>query len=368
MLISMEMVSSEVSALFKKHPNVRLASLDDAGPLARFYNETIMNTGRLQIGFNRGTDYFSLLRLQGAKFTALVCEEDGQIVGVGAVAFRKSTVRGISKTIGYLQDLRVSLKAKQRTRIQFYACFSELVRICPTLPEFDCCALFVTAILDENHTAKAALSRTSFPLEYSRLNRYKAHVWPKPFPTKLRALRQNSSQDRNSKELIGFYESQLGSLPYDITLDDLERFTRQAHPVVLRSEGIIIAACLLVQTDLERRLRAALSFRNLQFESSGTYLTALRVSRKATSHTEMQIRQTLIKKALRESFHLPGIFTGYISSEDGAPELTWLQSRLSAQVGGSIYRVYHPEHTKIPGFTDGFLRPSHVPVLDWVLL
>lgn len=368
MLIHTDMASPEVISLFKAFPNVRLANHADGELLARFVNETSMSAGTLRIGFTRGHDYFSLMNLQGEKYAALVCEEHGRIVGVGAVTFRRASVRGKTKTVGYLQDLRVSGLAHHKTRIQFYQCFSELVRLCPRLPEFDYCSVLLTAILDENHPAKAALSRSSFPLEYTRLSGYEAHVWPKASVARVLRTHQDARPDPKKEELLKFYQDELGRSSFDLTLNDIERLLGHAQTVVLREQDKIVAACLLVQTEKERQLRSSLRNQNYSFEHSGTYITALRLNRRTSSQQEDILYRRLINQAWQQSLKLPGIFTGLITAAGAPFQLSWLQNLFCINVKGSLYRVYHPEHTQLADFSDGFLRPNHVPALEWVLM
>lgn len=366
MLIEPNHYSSELKTLLELFPNVRLATAADACALAAFFNDSSMSTGNIQIGFTRGEDYFSLLRLQGEKFAALICEEEGHIVAVGALTLRKAFVRGRIQTLGYLQDLRVSNSAKQKTRVQFYQFFSEFIRVCPSLPEFDHCALFLTAILEGNLAAKSALSRAAFPLEYTRLVRYTACTWPK-FPGSLIPQSEMPRQASFSKdELISFYQQQFGQCAFDLTTDDIERLLEHSFPVLIYTKGILQAACLLVQTDSERCMRMGLQGVRRKFDAPGRYIFALRVAKQNSPQEEWVLRNSLIRKALFTSMRMPGLFTGFVSDSDF--RLSFPLKFTSIQVQGSLYRVYHPEHAQLKGFSDGFLRPNHAPALEWVLM
>lgn len=366
MLIHAGNASEMFNELMGRFSGVRLAKPEDAQPLAQFINETAMSTGQLRIGFTRGDDYFALLRLQAEKFAALVCEEEGRIVGVGALTLRNSAVRGQTSPLGYFQDLRVSPAASHRTRQNFYRCFSEFVRICPQLSDFDNCALFITAILDGNSAAKSALSRQSFPLEYTRLAHYTAHLWPKP-PLARRFFRNKAQPTENlSTELHQFYSEQLGRMAFDLTLGDLERIAPRAVPVTLIENDKIIAACLLVEGSDDRQLLAEQTRLKLKLKCSGTFITALRVSRTLGPERIPDIKTKLLNKALKVSLGCPGLFTGLLASENDTIDPGLFAGLLNIRTHGSLYRVFHPEHTTLPQFANGFLRPSHVPSFDWV--
>jgi hypothetical protein len=366
MLVHSENASLPLRKLISQFSGVRLAGPQDAAPLAQFINETSMASGQIQVGFSRGNDYFALLKLQSEKYSALVCEEDGRVVGVGALTVRSSFVRGQLVPTGYFQDLRVAPSASVRTRQNFYKCFAEFVRVCPQLDDFGRCSLFTTAILDDNTPAKSALSRASFPLEYSRIAHYTAYMWPKA-PAVGKWLKfGNPSDDHLTEDVRSFYKAELGRLAFDLTPDDLERLSSRSRPVVIKDGNDIKAACLLVQTDNERKLHAEHLKLKLKFDSAGTFITALRVAKKIKGEEAVEAKQTLLRKAIRTSMALNGLFTGYIESDEDPLKLSHLQSLSGYRTRGSLYRVFHPEHALLPSFSDGFLRPNHTPCFEWI--
>ncbi|MEY2988632.1 MAG: hypothetical protein RJB13_2153 [Pseudomonadota bacterium] len=366
MLIEPSKTSSDLNVLLDAFPTIRFATAGDAGPLADFINSSVMTTTHLQIGFTRGDDYFSLLRLQGEKYATLICEENGKIEAIGALTLRKAFVRGKKQTVGYLQDLRVSSSAPQKTRVQFYKFFAEFIRICPSLPEFDHCALFLTAILEGNVAAKAALSRAAFPLEYTRLAHYTAYTWPRLPGTLMPQLLVREKTNISKDELMSFYRKQFGPFAFDLTTDDIERVWNHSHPIIIQTSRQLQAACLLVQTDSERCLKMGLNGLRHKFDGTGRYIFALRVAKQSSPQADRKLKNTLIHKALLTSLRMPGLFTGFVS--DSVHGLSRPLNMSSIQVKGSLYRVHHPEHTRLKGFSDGFLRPSHTPALEWVFM
>jgi hypothetical protein len=366
MLIHSTNCSPQLRELFARYPGVRLAEPDDSAAIAEFINQTSMSSGELRIGFTRGHDYFALHQLQSEKHAALLCEDEGKIVGVAALTLRSAKVRNQLMPVGYLQDLRVAHDASHRIRQNFYKFFSEFVRTSPELPDFSHCSLFISAILDENSIAKSALSRQSFPLEYTRLARYTAHVWPK-LPLIAKILGGNArAQEAELAELVDFYEENLGKYAFDLTADDVRRIANHSTPVVLRDAGKIIAACLLVQTSNERKLTVEQSKLNLKFEACGTYITALRHSKSLIGQRALEAKTVLFGRAVRESLKHPGLFTGFIETENNPIPLSLVQRNLKYSINGSLYRVFHPSHTSLPEFSEGFLRPSHSAAFEWI--
>ena len=298
----------------------------------------------------------------------MICEEGEQVVAVGAVSFRSAVVRGVSRWLGYLQDLRVSSSAKQRTRVQFYKCFSEFVRMCPSLVEFGCCSIFLTAILDDNRVALAALSRPSFALEYTRLTSYTAHTWPKIPAQFLKRRLDEHMTVCQSEELLDFYKQRRLPFEFDLTQPDVERLLAHARPVVIRMGGGIQAACLLVQTNSERCLNLGYEGLEQRWSCAGLYISALRLAEQLPARDAHTLRNQLIRKALRVSAFLPGTFVGFVNVNDPSTRLSVGLSATSIHVKGSLYRVYHPEHTQLKDFAQGFLRPNQVAALEWVFM
>lgn len=368
MLIGPEQISAEFNSLLNSFQGIRIAGAKDARRLADFVNTTAMSAGQLKVGFQRGTDYFSLLRLQGEKYCVMVCEEEEQIVAVGAVSFRNAGVRGTSRCVGYLQDLRVSASAKHRSRVHFYKCFSEFVRLCPSLAEFDCCSIFLTAILDDNRAALAALSRPAFALEYTRLASYTAYTWPKIPAHLLKLGKAASMAGCDNGELVEFYKQRRPLFAYDLSQPDIERLLDHAYPVVIRCDGAIQAACLLVQTSEERCLNLGYEGIGYQWKCAGLYISALRVAEQSSLTEELMLRNKLIRKALGVSAFLPGAFVGLVNVNDPSTRLSVGLNATSVHVRGSLYRVYHPEHAQLKDFSHGFLRPSHIAALEWVFM
>ncbi|MBM3383270.1 MAG: hypothetical protein FJY29_12670 [Betaproteobacteria bacterium] len=367
MLIHPGNASPEFRTLFDRFPGARLARPDDSAALSNFFNATAMSTNGFNFGFTRGEDYFSLPSLQSDRFATLVCEENNSIVGVGAVSMRKGFVRGKKQSICYLQDLRLIPTASARMRQTLYALFCEFVRVCPSLSDFDNCSVFLTAILNDNAAARSALSRPSFPLEYVRLAQYKAHVWPKLSLWPKHAHRAEMNLNSKETALLAFYESQLGKLGFDLTTDDIIRLQNHSTPVVVERNAEIQAACLLVDTSAERRIRSQYAPLGWAIETSGTYITAFRVKRSASHLERASLERTLMRKALRTSQGLPGNFTGFIETENALHKGGAWRTKIRFSIAGGLYRVFHPEHLRLDNFQNGFLRPAHTAAFDWVM-
>ncbi|NBW83502.1 hypothetical protein EBR21_17280, partial [bacterium] len=115
-----------------------------------------------------------------------------------------------------------------------------------------------------------------------------------------------------------------------------------------------------------RKLLVKQSKLGREFETSGTYITAMRTAKGLSAEKAVLVKKELLKKALAASGRLPGVFTGFIETENNPLPVGGFHRLVDFKVEGSLYRVYHPEHTTLPEFAKGFLRPAHIPAFDWV--
>jgi hypothetical protein len=197
---------------------------------------------------------------------------------------------------------------------------------------------------------------------------YTAHAWPKLPAHFLQFGKKREVSEGEINELVEFYSQRRAGYAFDLTQSDIERLLTHAHPVVIRSEGEIVAACLLVQTHSERCLMLRYDGLANSWRGSGLYISALRLSGRLSARDEKILRNRIIRKALWVAAHLPGAFVGFVNESRSSTELSADLNGTSVHTQGSLYRVYHPDHTQINDFSNGFLRPSHGAALEWVFM
>jgi hypothetical protein len=91
--------------------NVRLATpADDAGITALL--ESVAMPGPIRLAFGCRPSFYQALRVEGASPVVAVAETGGEIVGVGAVTFRRVFLNGREATLRYLSALRIASHAR----------------------------------------------------------------------------------------------------------------------------------------------------------------------------------------------------------------------------------------------------------------
>lgn len=90
---------------------VRLATPDDDAELAALM-ESIPMPGAIRLAFGCRPSFFNALRVEGSDPVVTVAVNHGEIVGVGAVTFRKAYLNGRVENVGYLNSMRVAYKAR----------------------------------------------------------------------------------------------------------------------------------------------------------------------------------------------------------------------------------------------------------------
>ncbi len=132
--------------------NVRLATTDDDAGIAALM-ENIPLPGSMQLAFGCRPSFFQALRVGGTAPIVAVAEDGGEIVGVGAVTFRKVYLNGNLATLRYLSALRVAPHARGSSAMaRGFACLRTELAKQPA-------AVTLTSILADNTTALRILTK-----------------------------------------------------------------------------------------------------------------------------------------------------------------------------------------------------------------
>ncbi len=365
MIVSSENASIQLLNVLDSFPLARLAGRDDGGKLAAFMNEHSMQAGLLDLTFTRGMNYFSLLDLQGHRSISIYIEVSGKVMALGSLTIRHSFMRKKKCVVGYFQDLRISSDAPISVRLMIYNCMTEVVRLSPHLIDTENCNLFYTAILSSNSAAKAALSRSKFVLEYTKLFSYRALAFPK-LPGARLFRNFCGAREVSYDEAINFYTTQLGQLAFDVDVESFQRLRAFSKAFGVYENSELQGCCFLVDMNFARQMNLRLFKIQHSISLSNTLIFGLRIAKNLSTDIRSSIKTKLLRGALVHSGELPGLFCGYIQAEDDVElggSLLWPYSVTK----GDVYRIYHPENMSISGFETGFLRPDHLGVFEWAL-
>lgn len=137
---------------------VRRATTDDDAAITALM-ESVPVPGALQLVFACRPSFFQALRVEGADPLVCVADDHGEIVGVGAVTFRKVFFNGRMGTLRYLSALRGSPRARRSHALA--RAFSQMrIELADRPGE-----ITLTSILEDNITALRVLtgSRAGLP-------------------------------------------------------------------------------------------------------------------------------------------------------------------------------------------------------------
>ncbi len=155
--------------ILEKYPLIQLADSHDSAAILKLISETNMQAGSLQIGFDRGPDYFQFFKYQGDRsfvFT-LINEDSHEMSGVCVITIKEIlNPKGIPTTIAYGSDLRFHPKIHRRTRVQWRKWYTDVIQNHREIEEFKNCEAFFTAILDDNMMAKNSLASAASQNDY----------------------------------------------------------------------------------------------------------------------------------------------------------------------------------------------------------
>jgi hypothetical protein len=204
-----------------------------------------MATPALDISYQRGPDFFRLLRYNGPnQITLIFHDKAGDIAGTGTAIFRPGYIGGKPTTVGYLGDLRMG--HDRRTLIQWRKIIEDMVNYSPSLAETGFCRHFCTAVLQENSKAQAALVRNRRGgFSYKELAQYNiTYVLAKsPSPARLMnsLLRQPaySIGSPDISDLMDFLDEQQRCREYGLQIKSHELAYRFRHWELLSQDDFL---------------------------------------------------------------------------------------------------------------------------------
>ena len=128
----------------------RYAVRDDGPALCELFASISMEAD-LHLSVERDPDFFKLYEIQRAEHRTIVLEDEGRLLGMGAILGRDAWIDGELGRVGYLGDLRVRRHVARRwLTTHFPRYFDEACR------QFDC-EVMLTAVIDSNRAARWAL-------------------------------------------------------------------------------------------------------------------------------------------------------------------------------------------------------------------
>lgn len=151
---SLEHKVKSLSELLSAYSQVRLALPSDNQTVLELLRQIEMQTDHGGLRWDRGPDFFSLARAQGrTHWVFLALNRDGTAHGVGVISLAPWMIHGRRQICAYTSDLRFSRRLDRAGRLQFWRCYSEIVRDHKRIREFSDVDFFYSCVLDENRMA-----------------------------------------------------------------------------------------------------------------------------------------------------------------------------------------------------------------------
>jgi hypothetical protein len=154
----------------KKFNRVFIAGPQDNREILEFFSTISMDTGSLQLRYERSPDFFSFIAPQGEPSVVhLYRNDDGSIGGITTLTTRYCRINGKRSTVLYAGDLRVSPKISRRTRVQWRRHYAHFVANYRACSELGCPDYMFTVIMDGNRDALRAFVKPGANPVYRKL-------------------------------------------------------------------------------------------------------------------------------------------------------------------------------------------------------
>jgi hypothetical protein len=125
----------QLRTLLEDFPEFSIATHADNEDILEFYHDHQMQTDSLQIFYDRGTNFFDLLEVQGERQIVFIYRnKENKVKGVATISLRKQVVDGNEVEVLYLGDLRS--KADRGTSKRWKLLYSLLMKHINQIEEF----------------------------------------------------------------------------------------------------------------------------------------------------------------------------------------------------------------------------------------
>lgn len=168
-----EMIS--IDELIGKYPHLYQAGPGDNDKILEFYHGVTMSSGGAVLRYERGPDFFALIRSQGERSWVFYLKDDeGRWQGVAVLSIRRALVDGKPVRVGYGSDLRIARECPRELRDEWKAYYSEFMSRFGYIKDLEGCEYSVSAVLDGNKRMRDLMSHPDFPA-FSDFGHLKIH-------------------------------------------------------------------------------------------------------------------------------------------------------------------------------------------------
>lgn len=171
----------DLMSFLAQYENVRLADEEDNDSILKVFNAAPMSSSSVLIRYDRGKDFFKLMKWRSEQFYIIVALEDsGEINGVVTISIKDHWIDGALQKIAYFSDLRFN---NMNNTLRFWRSIAkDLLRDFKTIEEFRNLKGFFLSTLASNGRLKRAIEDIGYfkrVLTYEMVNIFGKFPLPK---------------------------------------------------------------------------------------------------------------------------------------------------------------------------------------------
>jgi hypothetical protein len=226
--------------------NVRLATTADNIGILKIFNSVPMSSGDLLIRYERGDDFFKLLKWRSAEFFTIVSlDEDQQINGILTITIKQHWIDEHLKTIAYFSDLRFK---NMKSTMRFWRTIAkDLLSDYRKIDEFQHIEGFLLSTLASNERLSHAINDIGHfkkVLGYQMINVFGKLPFVRKAPSF--SLREIESFAEIEALLTSYQAASCLGEPLDASIFNESRY--QCWLGIFSSEGKLVATAAVVDS------------------------------------------------------------------------------------------------------------------------
>jgi hypothetical protein len=369
--------------VLEKFPNISLARPEDDARIKDFLKTVLMKMPGLWLRYEICAEVTRFLSYQGSEAFIFLMEDDAsQLGGYAVLSKRFYYLNGQVKQVAYLSDLRVGSDLPEVVRQQWRDLFAYAFQHIDQIDEIKDCEFSYCAIFDSNKKAIERLAENRFGMVFKPSIHYQAvnivgkgpHTFlfkSKPHRYRVSFARQSDKEnimkflsEQNQKKFLGEFftedgRSEMGEWQRrELSWHDL---AISAFLLVKNHGGEIVGLCCPWSPEKGRKIvleRVPLAYRSLRpflklwdrkplvvgQPLRMLYLTHLEVDDDLNLIEKREVFSALLNFVFDNKIHRPYHFVTFCHFYDAWIDEV-LRDYLLIRTPGTIYQIYHQDHT-----------------------
>jgi hypothetical protein len=386
--------------IMARYSRIRVGTWQDNASILKFLKSIPTTTSEIVFRFERKPDYFRYLRYQSRKpFVFTFHNDDGSLGGVASLCLKNLFFKGQMASMIYMSDVRMSPSLSRRTRIDWRAWYSDIVRHAHEIEEFNHPQFLFTLVMDGNEAPLRAFARGKSDVVYEHFAAYQTvnilgrRPWVKGAKQAWK-IRRAEAEDLPALRTFLHKQNVERPLGHHFTLDpwehdgppvdELQRrlnvwddFGLDSFVIAENSQGRIVGCVAPWSFDRGRRLIVENLPQHLRILGSampvlgrprianGKSLQVLNLTHlEVDSELRSETRQSVFASMVDHIWQLPEMKDYHILSLadfEGETLLPALSNYIVQKTPASLYSVTHKD---LPAFRDETYLRSRAPAFE----